>query len=425
MVKGLQEKLYSLVRGVPLAAWLVGALVAAGIERFVGATVAFNVGLSALPSIFGLSLILDKPQQIPSLIAYLLLIYALPVGIVARAAAPLVSRLLGRYSYRTNVVFHLILLYLVIYIWGHLDAYRLRTLELLGVFIILTASLNLVNGWMGEFSVSVIGFMAVGAYVSSVIMVWGFANDDVFGPAVFPPALAPVAFPFALIIGGIATSVTALAVAIPSFRTRGDYLAIITLAYLLIVQSAIENLEVIGGPRGFMGQPLVANLTVVFIWTVVALWTIHNYVTSTYGKATSAVRDNESAAEAMTVDTRRVKIVAFLSHAFWSGIAGGLFAHIMGYINPGMFGFRRLADVLAMLYLGGLSSISGSILGTVLIQFLSEILRPLELAKWMVIPIILVLVMIKRPRGLLGFREVTVSLVTAVQKEVRDASARD
>ncbi len=422
-MKGLLAKLRSLTRGIPPAAWLLGALVAAVLERIVGTVWAYTVGLSNLPSIFGLSLIFDKPYLIPSLLAYLIPMYLVPTYVVARLTRGWVPRVLGRFSFRTNVLIHLALFYLVLHVWGNLDAYRLRTLQLLGVFIILTTSLNLVNGWMGEFSVSVIGFMAVGAYVSSVIMVWAFANDDVFGPAIFPPALAPVGFPIALILGGLATAVTALAVAIPSFRTRGDYLAIITLAYLLIVKSAIENLEVIGGPRGFMGQPTVANLTVVFLWTVIALWTIHNYVTSTYGKATSAVRDNESAAEAMTVDTRWVKIVAFLSHAFWAGVAGGLFAHIMGYINPGMFGFRRLADVLAMLYLGGLSSISGSILGTVLIQFLSEILRPLELAKWMVIPVILILVMVRRPRGLLGFREVTFSFLSTVKEEVEDASA--
>ncbi len=391
--------------GIPVASWLLGGLVAALVERGVGTLVAYTLGLTSVPSFFGLSLILSDPLRVPSVLVYLFLMYALPAYLVARLSAPWVARVVTRMTTRVYVLVHVVLLFLVLYLWGSLDNYRLLVLRLLAISIILVTSLNLVNGWMGEFSVAVAGFMSVGAYASSVLMVWGFVNDDVFGPAVLPPTLAPLAFPFALVIGGIAAAITALAVAIPSFRTRGDYLAIITLAYVFIVKSAVENIDFIGGPRGFMNQPDVAGFPVVFIWTALALWTIYNYTSSTLGKATSAVRDNESAAEAMTVNTRKVKVVAFLTHAFWSGVAGGLYAHVIGYINPSSFGIVKSAEVLAMLYLGGLSSITGSVLGAVLFQLLSEILRPLQLAKWLVIPVILILVMIFRPRGLLGFQE--------------------
>ncbi len=318
---------------------------------------------------------------------------------------------------------HVLFLFLVMYFWSAVDPYRLLVLRLLGINILLTLSLNLVNGWMGEFSVSVAGFMAVGAYVSSVFMVWGFVNDDVFGPAVFPEFLAPFAFPLSLILAGAVTAITALAVAIPSFRTRGDYLAIITLAYVFIVKSTFENLDFIGGPRGFMNQPEVASFTVVFIWVILGIWIIRNYVTSTLGKATNAVRDNESAAEMMTVDTRKVKIVAFLTHAFWSGVAGGLYAHVIGYINPSSFDLRKSAEILGMLYLGGLNSVSGSIVGPVLFMFLSEILRPFQLAKWLVIPIILVYAMIRRPRGLMGFQELRIPFLTRRQQAQEEARA--
>lgn len=413
--------------GIPLASWLVGGLVAVLVERFLGTLTASMVGLYTVPAIFGLSLIFSDPIHIPSLIVYLLLMYAVPTYIVARLTAPLLVRLVGRMSTRVYAIVHLLLLYGVLHMWGQLDNYRLLVLRLVAIGIMLTTSLNLVNGWMGEFAVAVAGFMSVGAYVSSVLMVWGFANDDVFGPAVFNPALAPFAFPFVLIIGGIAAAITALAVAIPSFRTRGDYLAIITLAYVFIVKSAVENMEFIGGPRGFMNQPQVASLPVVFVWMVLCVWTIYNYTSSTLGKATSAVRDNESAAEAMTVDTRKVKVVAFLTHAFWSGVAGGLYAHVIGYINPSSFGIVKSAEVLAMLYLGGLSSITGSVFGAVIFQLLSEILRPLKLAKWLVIPVILIVVMIFRPRGLLGFREIRFPFLQpkAKRKEVGYAVAGD
>ncbi|GIX46834.1 MAG: hypothetical protein KatS3mg131_1045 [Candidatus Tectimicrobiota bacterium] len=397
----------------PLLAWLAGALVAAVVERAVGLHVVHALGLPTLPSMFGLSSVFAEPGLMPHTLAYLLLVYLLPAGGVAALLAPWVRRSLVRLSPRLALLVHLGVLYAVFHVWGHTDDYRLLVLRLLGIGIILTTSLNLVNGWMGEFSVSVAGFMAVGAYVSSVLTVWGFVDDDVFGPAVLPAVLAPFAFPLVLVLGGVAAALSALLVAVPSFRTRGDYLAIISLAYVFIVKSALENAEFIGGPRGFMNQPTLASLPVVFVWTLLCVATIALYVTSTYGKATSAVRDNESAAEAVTVDTRRVKVVAFLTHAFWSGIAGGLYAHVIGYINPSNFGLIKSAEVLAMLYLGGLSSVSGSVLGTVLFQLLSEVLRPLKLVKWLVIPVLLILVMVFRPRGLFGFRELRLPFVPA------------
>lgn len=197
----------------------------------------------------------------------------------------------------------------------------------------------------------------------------------------------------------------ALFVAIPSFRTRGDYLAIISLAFTFIVKSLIENLEVIGGARGFMGMPDLATLPVVFVWTVLGIWIINNFVRSTLGKALNAVRDNETAAEAMTVNTRRTKMVAFLFSAFWAGLAGGLLAHVIRYVNPSSFGIQKLSEVLAEVYFGGLNSVIGSIVGAVGINVLMEALRPLEIFKWIVIPVLLIMVMIFRPTGLIAFRE--------------------
>ncbi len=426
-------------RDLPVSAWLAGALAAVLVEALIGYDLAYLLGLGTLPSFFGLSLIFKKPALILNILLFLSVVYLAPFFgtalLMRRVAArwqntrgvAWLQRIPGRWYIFLNLAF----VYLIIYFWAYASDYRLLVLRLLGVNIILTLSLNLVNGWMGEFSVSVAGFMAVGAYVSSVLMVWGFVDDDVFGAAVFPPALAPYAFPLALIIAGAVTAFTALAVAIPSFRTRGDYLAIITLAYLFIVKSTIENIDILGGARGFMNQPKVADsLLVVFIWTVLAVWVMHNYVTSTLGKATSAVRDNEPAAEMMTVNTRKVKMVAFLTHAFWAGVAGGLYAHIVGYINPGSFSLVKSAEILGMLYLGGLSSVTGSVLGTVLFTLLSEILRPLKLVKWMVIPIILIVVMIKRPRGLLGFQELRLPFLerrepTAKAEEVPHAASGD
>ena len=129
---------------------------------------------------------------------------------------------------------------------------------------------------------------------------------------------------------------------------------------------------------------------------------------STFGKALNAVLDNELAADAMTVNTRRTKITAFLFGAFWAGVAGGLFAHALRYVNPSTFGVQKLAEVLAMVYFGGLNSIYGSIVGATVISLLGEALRPLELYKWIFIPLLLILVMIFRPTGLIAFKEFNV-----------------
>ena len=117
------------------------------------------------------------------------------------------------------------------------------------------------------------------------------------------------------------------------------------------------------------------------------------------------MRDDETAANAMTINTRRTKMTAFMFAAFWAGVAGGLFAHVLRYVNPGTFGIQKLAEVLAMVYFGGLNSVYGSILGAVSLSMLSEALRPLELFKWIVIPLMLILVMIYRPTGLIAFKE--------------------
>ncbi len=170
----------------------------------------------------------------------------------------------------------------------------------------------------------------------------------------------------------------------------------------------IENLEFVGGPRGLSSQPDLAGLPTVFLWTIACIWITNNFVRSTFGKALNAVRDDEIAANAMTVNTRRTKIVAFLFAAFWAGIAGGLFAHVLRYVNPGTFGLQKLAEVLAMVYFGGLNSVYGSIVGAVSLSMLGEALRPLEIFKWIIIPLLLILVMIYRPTGLIAFKEFNV-----------------
>jgi branched-chain amino acid transport system permease protein len=393
---------------VPLLGWLLAALVAVILEMLVGTPLARMLGMSKFPVLFGFALALARPVYIPSAIVYVLLVYVLPVALVARLSirpGNLLAGRLMRTSPPLSVAVHLGLLYGTLHLWAGLSDYRLLVVRLMLIAIMLTLSLNVVNGYMGEFSCSHPGFMALGAYAASMFSVVFFVGGNTFGAPLLPVGLGPFLFPLGLILGGAVAALGALLVAIPSFRTRGDYLAIISLAFMFIVKSLFENLEFLGGARGLGGQPDWASLPVVFAWAILCVWTINNFVRSTVGKALNAVRDGELAADAMTVDTRRTKMVAFLFAAFWAGVAGGLFAHVLRYVNPGTFDLKKLAEVLAMVYLGGLNSVVGSIVGAVSYNLLSEALRPLELYKWIIIPLLFILVMIFRPTGLIAFRE--------------------
>ena len=301
---------------------------------------------------------------------------------------------------------------------GLVDEYVQLIFMYIGINLILTVSLNLINGYMKEYSVGHAAFMAVGAYVCGILTVWLFAQDDVFGAPVLPPGSAIVLFPLILIVGGIAAAIAGLLIAFPSFNTRGDYLAIVTLAVNFIVKSAIENIEVIGGPRGFMGMKKVVNaMTTVFdapwilfwtfTWAVIAFWLVRNFVSSTYGKGIIAIGSDEEVAELMSVNTRKIKVITFMLSCGLAGIAGGLFAHILGYVNPGTFNIMKSVEMMVMVYLGGMGSLSGSFIAAVLFTVLLEVLRPLGIFKWVVIPTFLILLMIFRPSGLMGDRELT------------------
>jgi len=299
---------------------------------------------------------------------------------------------------------------------GWLDSYTQLVILFIGINIIMSASLNLINGYMGEFSCGHAGFMAVGAYVTSLLTVWFFTSGSVFGPALLNSHWAILLFPLLLLIGGLAAALAGLMIAVPSFRTRGDYLAIITLAANYIIKSAIENIQVIGGARGFMGMSRVVNgmeavweIPWMLIWTgifvALTVVVIQRFIRSTYGQGVIAIREDEIAAEIMGIHIRKMKMIAFMLSSGLAGVAGGLLAHVLGYINPGSFTIMKSTEAMVMVYLGGMGSLSGSVLSAVLFTLLLEVLRPLELFKWVIIPLLLFFLMLFRPEGLLGHRE--------------------
>ncbi len=259
---------------------------------------------------------------------------------------------------------------------------------------ILCLSLNLVNGYMGEFSVGHAAFMALGAYGSAIVTVNFFPNL----PALF-------LFPLAVCAGGIAASLAGIPLAFLSFKTRGDYLAIITLAFLMIVKSGLENIPYLGGPRGLLGIPHLTNLPWAFFWGVLCFISLRNFIYSKWGRSIMAIREDEIAAQAMGVSTRSAKMMTFIISCFFAGVAGALFAQQLQFINPSSFDILKSTDILVMVYLGGVASISGSLVGAGVFTILNQLLQPLGVWRMVVMPLLLVLLMIFRPQGIMGFGE--------------------
>ena len=281
-------------------------------------------------------------------------------------------------------------------------AYNYQIIILIGINIILAVSLNLINGVTGQFSIGHAGFYAVGAYTSATVVYYG-------GPAIRAglsplPALAQDGI--LLIIGMAAAAVVAglagLAVGIPSLRLRGDYLAIVTLGFGEIIRVLILNLDFIGGSRGFAGIPQLSNFFWVYLLVVVTVVSIYNLVHSSYGRAFISVRDDEIAAEAMGINSTRVKVMSFVISSMFAGIAGSLFGHYTMYLHPNSFLFTTSFNIIIMIVIGGLGSIEGAVLGAVLITIVLEVFRGFGALRLVNFSILLILIMLYRPQGLLG-----------------------
>jgi len=266
-----------------------------------------------------------------------------------------------------------------------------------------------VNGFTGQFSIGHAGFMAAGAYGSAMFsLTAGQRIASGLAAAHLPLVIAQgAALLMALLLGGLLAALFGYLVGLPSLRLRGDYLAIVTLGFGEIIRVLILNIDVIGGARGLPGIPHWANFFWVFLGVVVVVVVSRNLATSTHGRALFAIRDDEVAAEALGVDTTRYKVTAFVLGAFFAGIAGGLFAHYLSYLNPNSFTFIKSIEVIAMVVLGGMGSISGAVVAATILTLLPEVLRPVKDLRMVIYSLMLILLMITRPQGLLGTRELT------------------
>ena len=273
---------------------------------------------------------------------------------------------------------------------GMLGAFWQLNLIFAGLNIILAASLNLINGYTGQFSLGHAGFMAVGAYVG-VVLTTNFQMP----------------FPVALLAGGVSAGLLGALIGLPTLRLRGDYLAIATLGLGEIVRIVIINVPYVGGAAGFKGIQHLTNFTWVFFIMLAALFIIKNFVNSRHGRACLAIRENEIAAESMGIYTTKYKVLAFTIGAFFAGVAGTLFGHNMYILSPASFTFMQSFNILIMVVMGGLGSMTGSIAGALVVTFLSAALASFPNARMIIYALALILLMFYRPQGLFGYVEVT------------------
>jgi branched-chain amino acid transport system permease protein len=283
-----------------------------------------------------------------------------------------------------------------------IGAYGYQIVGLAGINMILAISLNLINGYTGQFSIGHAGFYAVGAYTCAAFNV--YAGPEIREMLPFLPVIGQnaVLLLLGLTAGALLSGLAGLAVGIPSLRLRGDYLAIVTLGFGEIIRVLILNIDSIGGARGLAGVPALANFFWVYLFVLVTIVTIHNLVHSGYGRAFVSIRDDEIAAEAMGVDTTRFKVMSFVISSMFAGIAGGLFGHFTLYLHPNSFTFVMSFNVIIMIVIGGLGSIEGAVLGALLFTFGQEALREFGSMRLVYFALLLVLIMIFRPQGILG-----------------------
>src|SRR6266576_258457 len=282
--------------------------------------------------------------------------------------------------------------------------YFSRILMLCGIAITMAVSLNLINGFTGQFSIGHAGFMAVGAYSSAYFSVnYGIRLAAALGDGTLGWVIALTA---ATLVGATCAAIAGLVVGVPSLRLKGDYLAIVTLGFGQIIVVFLNNIEAIGGARGYSGIPIVKSFFWIFLIAILTIVIVYNIVHSAFGRALMSIREDELAAEAMGVNTTRYKVMAFVISSAMAGAGGVLLAHFDGYLNPKSFEFIKSFEILIMIILGGLGSIVGSVLGAILLTILPEALRGFAQYRMVIYSLLLIVLMITRPQVLLGKTDV-------------------
>lgn len=303
---------------------------------------------------------------------------------------------------------HLYLLFALLGAYGvqlfsdRIDPYHLDVLTGIGINIILAVSLNLVNGYTGQFSLGHAGFMSVGAYLAAAVSL--FLGPKLLGESGGSALQQGFMFLAALVAGGLGAALAGLAVGVPSLRLKGDYLALVTLGFGEIIRVIFQNVEFLGGALGLNGIPPYTTIFWVLAFVAFSVFVVTCLVNSTYGRGFLATHDDEIASEAVGLNTTNYKIVAFVIGAFFAGIAGGLYGHFKMTITPTGFDFTKSIEIVVMVILGGMGNTLGVILAAILLTLLPELLRPIAEYRMIIYSLLLIILMLVRPQGLFNFK---------------------
>lgn len=291
-----------------------------------------------------------------------------------------------------------------------ISPYLFMILMYAGINITLAVSLNLVNGITGQFSIGHAGFMSVGGYASAFLSLTYLDGIQIVG---LPLAISNgLLFAVSLLTGGLVAAALGYVVGLPSLRLKGDYLAIVTLGFGEIIRVVFLNIDAVGGARGMPGIPKLANFGWIYAVAFLCIYILNRIMHSSHGRAFLAVREDEIAAQAMGINTTRYKVSAFVIGAFFAGVAGGLFAHYLTYLNPKIFDFNRSFEIIIMVVLGGMGSMTGATFAALFLTGLKELLRPLQDLtgidlRMVIYSLLLIVLMLTRPNGLMGTKELS------------------
>ena len=295
---------------------------------------------------------------------------------------------------------------------GILSNYYTSVLVLAGINIILTVSLNVATGYLGQLPLGHAGFMAVGAYAGGIFMK-ATPLADLVRKGNLVEGIPYIVV--ALILSGVVAAIFGIIIGVPALRLKGDYLAIITLGFGEIIRVVLTNIDsVLGfeltyGASGLKRIPMISTLAVILVCVVLTCLVIHMVMKSRHGRAILSIRENEIAAESCGINTTYYKVMAFTLSAFFAGIAGCLYAGYLGSLYPNTFGFMKSIEILVMVVLGGMGSMLGSILSATILTILPQALQEFSDYRMVVYSLVLILVMIFRPKGLMGTYDFSMS----------------
>ena len=306
------------------------------------------------------------------------------------------NKTLISYAVNAGLVVLLYVVMMVLIKVGIINRYYEGIVRLICINIIMAVSLNLVCGFMGQLALGHAGFMSLGAYAAALFTMH----------CGLPEA---VAFPLGLLVGGIVAAIVGFLIGIPALRMRGDYLAIITLGFGEIIRVVANALPITGGAKGLSGIPASTNFSWAYWVMILSVFVIFAFIKSRHGRAVISIREDEIAAEASGIRTTYYKMMAFVLAAFFAGIAGGLYAHHVGVLAPTKFDFNYSVEFLVMVVLGGMGSITGSIIAAIVLTILPEALRGFEDYRMLLYSLVLIVMMLFRPTGLLGTYEFSLS----------------